>query len=575
MRWIAITFPLFVGPTAAAAQIEFRGVTGDPGARANGGVAVLSDLDGDGVADIAIGSPNANLGFGTNAGAVRFVSGATGQVLATIHGGVAQDRLGHTLVRVEDLDGDGLAELAMTFHGSGRRVEVRSAGNGPVLFTFTPPAGLTVLSDPNVSWGSTLACVGDVNLDGVPDLAIGGPNNGLVELVEIRSGSDGSLLTILQGDLLPDSTTDRNFGTAIAGLGDLNGDGRSEVAVGAPNQWSQCAFQPEGGVAIYSPPTWTRIRLHGAGCVGPNAAVEELGTAIVSVGDVTGDGVPDYAAEARYPGPGRVVLYSGANGAVLAHWNTAGTTPTLHTRGTLVRVGDVDGDGRADLAVTTRDSDTDSIAFGIQNTIQVFSTKSPSYAVLDSLRGMRGFGRRLADLGDIDGNGTRDLLVLQPDYLDHQGAGSPGQHWLGRLSMYSLSEFAADAVRYCTSSANSTGARARIWHEGSLRLADDALELLSWNLPAAQFGIFFYCTNAATMPLGNGTRCIGGATVRLPVVSTGSAGIATSALPLANPLPGVPIQSGVPMRFQFWYRDPAGGGAGFDLSDACQLTFVP
>ena len=209
-------------------------------------------------------------------------------------------------MRVDDLNGDGRDELMVTYYGGGRRVEVWSGGNGPVLFTFTAPLGLPILGSTDLSWGSTLACVGDVDLDGVPDLAIGGPSQISAEIVEIYSGAGGALIATLDGNALPPPVFARAFGTSIAGVGDLNGDGRSEVAVGAPSQWAQCAFSPEGAVAIFNAADWSLLRVHAAGCVGPDGQIEELGSAITAVGDVNGDGVSDYALETRYPGPGRV-----------------------------------------------------------------------------------------------------------------------------------------------------------------------------------------------------------------------------------------------------------------------------
>jgi hypothetical protein len=100
--------------------------------------------------------------------------------------------------------------------------------------------------------------------------------------------------------------------------------------------------------------------------------------------------------------------------------------------------------------------------------------------------------------------------------------------------------------------------------------------------PANVLGDFYYGPEALQVPFGNGLRCVGGGSTGifrlLPVNNTGASGSAARTLDFSQPPVGSgpgKIQPGSTWCFQFWYRDPAGGGRGFNLSDAVQVTFVP
>jgi hypothetical protein len=79
------------------------------------------------------------------------------------------------------------------------------------------------------------------------------------------------------------------------------------------------------------------------------------------------------------------------------------------------------------------------------------------------------------------------------------------------------------------------------------------------------------------VPFGEGNRCVGGAVIRLwpPSVADGT-GLTVRAVDYnAGAIAGgaSPIVVGVTMNFQYWHRDPAGGGSGFNLSDALSILF--
>jgi hypothetical protein len=129
---------------------------------------------------------------------------------------------------------------------------------------------------------------------------------------------------------------------------------------------------------------------------------------------------------------------------------------------------------------------------------------------------------------------------------------------------------------YCATAPNSIGPGALMDWAGSLSIAANDFELRVDSAAPSQFGIFYYGPDALQLPFGDGFRCIDGQTFRLPVVTTDVTGTASYAIDYTNPQePAGEITALSSWRFQFWYRDPAAGGAGFNLSDAIEATFCP
>jgi len=131
----------------------------------------------------------------------------------------------------------------------------------------------------------------------------------------------------------------------------------------------------------------------------------------------------------------------------------------------------------------------------------------------------------------------------------------------------------ATPVNYCSTSPNSVGPGSVMTYQGTPNISTNDFELIATQLPAGSSGIFFYGTSAVQQPFGNGFRCVGGSVFRLPLVTADFIGDAHYAINYgAAP---APITAGSLWRFQYWYRNPAAGGAGFNLSDGLAVTFCP
>ncbi len=129
-------------------------------------------------------------------------------------------------------------------------------------------------------------------------------------------------------------------------------------------------------------------------------------------------------------------------------------------------------------------------------------------------------------------------------------------------------------ITYCSTSPNTVGPGARIGMGGSPFISSNNLVLIADDVPTNQFGIFYYGPLQNEVPFGSGYRCVGGSTRRLPVVNSGSLGVAVYYLDLLNqPAHPHQITPGDTWNFQYWYRDPSDGNAGFNLSDGLSITF--
>ena len=135
---------------------------------------------------------------------------------------------------------------------------------------------------------------------------------------------------------------------------------------------------------------------------------------------------------------------------------------------------------------------------------------------------------------------------------------------------------------YCVAESNSTGSPAATGSSGSSRLSKEDLVLRASSCPPNEFGIFFYGAEKTDLPFGNGHLCVAGGGVGLfrlsPPLQVSGSGDAARALDYDSP----PMQSGAgkvtagsTWNFQFWFRDPAAGGAAYDTSDALSVLFCP
>lgn len=208
-------------------------------------VAAIADVDADGVADLVVGDP----GDASQTGTVHVYSGATGTVpLFSIVGPVAGARFGHCVAGIGDLPpstGGGDFVVGSPLNGGGTNsgaIRVFSGATGALLNVITGQM-------PNERLGWVVAGGSDIDNDQVPDYAAGGSGHSSMGadtgIVRVYSGaSHGPLITITG------AMASSRFGHALALVGDCNCDGFSDFAVGAPGYPGTGSAQ--GRVTVFS-----------------------------------------------------------------------------------------------------------------------------------------------------------------------------------------------------------------------------------------------------------------------------------------------------------------------------------
>lgn len=325
---------------------------GAPGSLAGWTVAAAGDLDRDGHADVAVGAPGA-VAQGTTQGVpgrVTVLSGRDGSVLRELAGDSTPDRFGEDVTALPDVDGDGCNDLAIGApqHGAGGAVFVCSGATGARLRVIEGAAGaqfgnsvasrvdaavlaITALKGGEGSRGEVhvlglpsfevrhvvrrvegsaalgwfLSLVPDRDGDGVHEVYATDWNHGKVHgRAVVVSGASGAVLCDVRGE-----APGLGFGIGVAGRDDFDGDGVTDLVVGAwldGTHGKQC-----GRVDVRSGRTGDLLgRLTG------NVPGAVLGFDADTLGDVDGDGVADLLVTAAYHGArgaktGRVYVVSG------------------------------------------------------------------------------------------------------------------------------------------------------------------------------------------------------------------------------------------------------------------------
>jgi len=362
-------------------------------------VANLGDLEGDGVTDLAVGAPSDD-GNGMDRGAVwvlfldsdgrvdlkqRIGDGAGGFDGNLVDGG----RFGDALAAIGDLNADGVADLAV----GAPQDDDGGTDRGAVWILFLDAEGKVldfqkisntaggfdgILNDGD-QFGGAVTAIGDLDGDGVGDLAVGakyandgGTGKGAVWILFMDT--DGTVKSQQKiadgaGNFNGDLNNDDHFGSAVASIGDLDGDDVNDLAVGADQSDGDGSdrgavwilFLDKDGTVLNE----EKITQGQGGFEGNLADGDRFGSAVADIGDQDGDGVTDLAVGADQsddggPDRGAVwILYLDENSEVRsdskissAKGNFEGNLDDDDRFGSAVTgIDDLDGNGVPDIAV--------------------------------------------------------------------------------------------------------------------------------------------------------------------------------------------------------------------------------
>lgn len=327
-------------------------------------------------------------------------------ILQTGGGG---DRFGTSVSGAGDLNGDGYSDVlvgaALYPYGDGRK--------GAVFVYYGSSTGLnnaapTVLKDHTAGGGdsglgTSISCAGDVNGDGFSDIVVFARSQ-----VWVYHGSATGVAadpnTILNNPI-PSGTS--SFGTLLAGAGDINGDGFSDIVVS--DSLHSNGENAEGAAFIYFGSS-SGLATTPAATLEGNTANEHLGTSVSGAGDVNGDGFGDIVVASQ---TGARMYYGSGSGI-----NTSDYTSLPGQAASVSAAGDVNGDGFSDIIMGPGGADGLRMFHGSVTGI------NPAIAAIIKVDGAEpGFGYAVSGAGDINGDGFSDIIISNQTHPQLQGPG--------------------------------------------------------------------------------------------------------------------------------------------------------
>jgi hypothetical protein len=414
-------------------------------------IAVVGDVNGDGVPDLAVGTPfddgefPGQPGKGTpqNVGKVFVINGATQAVITELkdpqfqmqQGQQFGGQLGFSVAAVGDINGDGIPDvLAGIPHHNIEGAASRPAGKveekiinagRAIAYSGIDGAILHILDDSTeeegAQFGYAVANAGDINSDGVNDLAVGVPlkdtPEGLTDvgLVYIYSGANGSLLRTLNHPSQGGAEVGARFGEALANAGDINHDGVSDLIVGAPGRGEAFVFSGASGAILFTVTSPTQETL------------PSFGSAVAGGKDLDNDGTPDFTVGAPLLkiNQGAVFIYKGSDGTLLRRLTSPDRQTFASFGAAVILSDDVTGDGRPDVLVGAPEQDLGDL----RNAGKVYVFRGANGRLFTTLtsevtQAFAGFGFALAT-ADFNGDEILETVIGVPfqtaDIMDPHG----------------------------------------------------------------------------------------------------------------------------------------------------------
>ncbi len=412
-------------------------------------VAGIGDVNRDGNDDILVGAPNYNSSTG-NPGAAFIYYGAARSLsispTAILSGSHPVDQFGSSIANAGDVNGDGYADLvvgARYYDGADDDSGRAWIYSGSAAGVSATPAQSLGCDLPACFLGSSVAGAGDVNGDGYSDVIVGAPgyDNDTFQTAGAAFVYYGSALGVgaMPAVTLTLTQAGALFGESVVGIGDLNGDGYDDVAVGATEY--DATYSSQGAVFIYygsaaglSVTPTQRLLINREGV--------RLGSRMAAGGDVNGDGYADLLV-----GAPAYLVYSGYWGAVLVYLGRASgfsAQPDFYLASdrsgstklgwATAAAGDLNGDGYGDVIAGAPNYEKGSVGEGA---LFVYAG-GPTGPVVTPTLIIEGnqpnahLGSSVAGLGDMNGDGYGDFLVGATQYTWQQATESTVFLYQGR-----------------------------------------------------------------------------------------------------------------------------------------------
>jgi hypothetical protein len=396
-----------------------------PDAQMGISVSNAGDVNGDGFSDVIVGAPNYDNGQYKEGTAFVYLGSANGLAAfaALLEYNVANAFFGSSVSAAGDVNGDGYGDIIVGAYGYSNGETNEGAFfiyHGSASGINTSPAFIRESNQTNAFFGASVSSAGDVNGDGYSDVIVGSElyDNGQTDegAAFVYYGSAAGI-TLAGGTLLEFNQANARFGESVSIAGDVNGDGYSDIVVGA---YLYDDGQNDEGAAFVYHGSSAGISTNAAVVLQINQDYAQFGNAVSDAGDVNGDGYSDivvgaYLYNNNQDDEGAAFVYHGSaagistNAAVLLQTNQ----DYAQLGESVSCAGDVNGDGYSDIIVGAYLFDSgetdEGAAFvyygsptGINPTIQ---------AHLQCNQVNARFGTAVSGAGDFNGDGFSDVIV--------------------------------------------------------------------------------------------------------------------------------------------------------------------
>ncbi len=299
----------------------------------------------------------------------------------------------------------------------------------------------------STSFATSIANMGDLNRDGVNDIAVGDNNaggsnsqTGVVTIIYLNTDGTVKSFKQINRDVIPSLPNNGYFsGGGLANIGDLNNDGFIDIAVAS---LSEVVNGTVGCVyilfldSVQNIKSFRKIGANANGLNGDFSMIFKIADGLGSIGDFNNDGVSDIAFYARFNKDsvnslsGLIIAYLNTNGTVKSHsritYQSIGLNDLIKNDDfgqTIVRLNDLDNDGVDELAVGAPFDTTYNVGRGGSVRILFMSADGTVKSVqkIDNLSGNlnqpiadQDFFGSIGPLGDFNNDSIPDLLVGSP-----------------------------------------------------------------------------------------------------------------------------------------------------------------
>jgi hypothetical protein len=389
-------------------------------------VATAGDVNGDGFSDVIVGARFYDDGQ-VNEGRAFVYHGWEGGLASapawTAEGNQADAEFGYSVATAGDVNGDGFSDVIVGayLYDNGQETEGRAfVYHGSAAGLASTPAWTAESDQSGAAFANSVATAGDVNADGFSDVIVGAASYENGQTAEGRAfvyhGSATGLASTAAWTA-ESNQVNAYFGWSVATAGDVNGDGFSDVIVGAEQYTNGqtdegAAFVFHGSAAgLASTPAW----------IGETNQAIAFCNSAATAGDVNGDGFSDVILGASsysngVSAEGRAFVYHGsATGlASTAAWTVESNQPNAYLGRSVAAAGDVNGDGFSDVIVGAYLYDDDlqidkGRAWVYHGSAAGLATVGAWTA--SSNQAGAWFGYSVATAGDVNGDGFSDVIV--------------------------------------------------------------------------------------------------------------------------------------------------------------------